>query len=898
MSKHDFEIFRLEDRVLFEAAAAAEIVDAAVEVQNDPNANTNAGDRAAQENQNAVKNAPPEDPAAAILHGNVQNQDIDPADVDGAVNALIEGVIPAGEAELVVVNKSVQDIAAISSSLNANQQLLVLDSGNGLQQLNDFLDTADTQFSAIHLLTHGKDGALHINGETIDTGNFDAGTWSEIGEHLAGNGDIMIYGCETAASSQGVSLLQMIADASGCDVAASDDATGISGDWQLEHHLGRVETSALNVAGYAYDLAPVTVTVDTADDVVDDTDAFTSLREAIAEAAHNGGEYIINFANNISTIKLDASRGALMFEVNYALEMTVDGDVDADGIADVTISGEDSDSQIMNVFLFEDFTLNLQNLTLTSGSGAGLQGGAIAIDTFDCDVTFNMDNVAITNSSADDGGAVRIAGWNIDLEMVNSTIYGNSADVAGGALLLSADNELNVDIVNSTITGNNSELDHSALDFKSNAASSVNVINSIIAGNSDKDILLHSDTIELSMSHTIYDSVHDDAGEVTVTGTGNVQVTDVSTIFETGTLDSDNRSVAIKNDSVAAYGGTLVNAADFSATTDSSEAILDDQTGAARDKVLTQLGVAEFAIGAVAPKTTYLKVTPVDRVVVYDGALHQAENFTCHTAGGTEVTALPAATVLSAASTATSSPDVGTYTVTTNSTVVMHNGSDVSDTYDFDWQSGKIEITPKELTVTAHNQQIRYGGTADLNNYTVTGWVSGDETALGELVIADPVYIAGYLATGNYVLAGSALQTPANYTINYQPGILSVVGKMPSRINEDMFGQGVQNPGYSGTMAALRSSIYAGNFGNSFTLGNDNPDAMTYAGLVSHEINALGKVVSADAGVLRISVDAMPRSEAISFDDLIFDSYDGETLPGIIVDELDIPDVMLGEELD
>ena len=184
------------------------------------------------------------------------------------------------------------------------------------------------------------------------------------------------------------------------------------------------------------------------------------------------------------------------------------------------------------------------------------------------------------------------------------------------------------------------------------------------------------------------------------------------------------------------------------------------------------------------------------------------------------------------------------------------------------------------------------------NYYTVTGWVSGDETALGELVIADPVYIAGYLATGNYVLAGSALQTPANYTINYQPGILSVVGKMPSRINEDMFGQGVQNPGYSGTMAALRSSIYAGNFGNSFTLGNDNPDAMTYAGLVSHEINALGKVVSADAGVLRISVDAMPRSEAISFDDLIFDSYDGETLPGIIVDELDIPDVMLGEELD
>ena len=41
MKKHIFELFRLEDRVLFEAAAVAEIVDAAEAAQENPNANVN-----------------------------------------------------------------------------------------------------------------------------------------------------------------------------------------------------------------------------------------------------------------------------------------------------------------------------------------------------------------------------------------------------------------------------------------------------------------------------------------------------------------------------------------------------------------------------------------------------------------------------------------------------------------------------------------------------------------------------------------------------------------------------------------------------------------------------------------------------------------------------------------
>ena len=41
MKRMDFDLFRLEDRVLFEAAAVAEIVEAAEAAQDNPNANVN-----------------------------------------------------------------------------------------------------------------------------------------------------------------------------------------------------------------------------------------------------------------------------------------------------------------------------------------------------------------------------------------------------------------------------------------------------------------------------------------------------------------------------------------------------------------------------------------------------------------------------------------------------------------------------------------------------------------------------------------------------------------------------------------------------------------------------------------------------------------------------------------
>ena len=235
----DFEIFKLEDRVLFEAAAAAEIVEAAAAANpSTPNANVSATDKQAQEDREALKNAPPENPSAA------QNQDDAPADpgeaadVDARIEQLVEGEIPivdgddidivtdviaaedadadfiegeivdngrtvSTDKELVVINSSVADKDAITAELKPNQDVLILEAKNGLAELNEYLDSSDTKYSAIHFVTHGNDGYISVNGAIIDAENFDAAPWQEIGEHLTDDGDILLYGCDTAANAEG-----------------------------------------------------------------------------------------------------------------------------------------------------------------------------------------------------------------------------------------------------------------------------------------------------------------------------------------------------------------------------------------------------------------------------------------------------------------------------------------------------------------------------------------------------------------------------------------------------------------------------------------------------------------------------------------------------------------------
>ena len=606
----ELEFFKLEDRVLFEAAAAAEIVEAAEAAQSDPNTNMSESDRQAQLERDAVKNAPPENPADGIS-GTPPLDPADIADVDAEVNALIDGVIPSGGRELVVINQSMADKAAIIDSLQGNQEVLILGDGSGLAELNEFLEKSETVYSAIHLVTHGNDGYILVNGQVVDAENFDAGAWQEIGEHLTENGDILLYGCNTAAGAEGQELIGMISDASGADVAASSDTTGISGNWELEYSDGEVETGAIVPDDFSGNLQPIKVTTDS--DTDDPADGVTSLREAISEANDNPGSEIIfdttSWSDNVITLKS---------ELEITANVTITGNTDTR----ITITTADDLIRIFKAEVNNDISISISYLDLDDGDGLSdtssiWSGGAIYIDsvgsadlTLDhvnitdsrgqyggavfinavSDAKLTLKNVSISNCQAGDGGAVylKTIDGNVSLDIVNSTLYNNGALLMtgaagdGGAIYVIGD-KFNINVVDSTVTGNYdyySDGFSGAAIFAEGSAggSALNVLNSIVYGNysiSDSNTILQSgiyipsDDAGVNVVHSIYDQVrggYSDTDWQISNSDGSVSGSTVSMedIFES-TTNSNGATVAVfgngvvqvNNQGVAGYGGVL-----------------------------------------------------------------------------------------------------------------------------------------------------------------------------------------------------------------------------------------------------------------------------------------------------------------------------------------------------
>ena len=802
----ELELFKLEERVLFEAAAAAEIVDAAEAAQVDPNAAVSESDRQAQAERDALKNAPAETPAAAAA---APAKDLTPeniADVDAEIDALLEGEIPSSMLdnsngkELVVINGTVADKEAILAELKPNQEVLILEDGNGLNELNEYLASQDTKYSAIHFVTHGNDGYISVNGELINAENFDAAQWQEIGEHLTENGDILLYGCDTAANAEGKLLVGMIAEASGADVSASIDATGISGNWDLEYTSGVVESSEIKVENFEHNLTNTVVT--TADDVVDDTDSKTSLREAILYANDNAGtEITFEEALNGQTITLDSALGALGIKES----VTITGN----GVGKTIISGQDECS----IFTYTDFKpveISIQNMTLQDAfSDSTSSGGAISIQSIG-DIHLSLGQVTITGSAAAEGSAIYVeSGSDITLDIVNSTISGNS-DTANGAIYVSG-NSFKVNAVNSTITGNHIDTttnpSHSgALYLKHSEDSSLNILNSIVYGNTHgsnaADVYADNTKANVSLTavYSIYGNITDGSNNETFTphiNTGSTQLeltaANTNRVFGTNApAVNSNGVIEVNNKDIAGYAGTLVaqTAAGFfyqdgtewkgtdgqTVTTDLTADILSlDETGNSRLMAQNYLGVKEYFVGAAAGKV-FLQVTPQSATYKYDGNTKTAA-VEYKTAKGTTIdpAALPSGVAITATGITTSSANAkDSYELNNVDVSITASNTSVTSRFDLEIdQTAKIKITPREVTLTSATDSKTYDGTA-LTNDNVT--VSGDGFVQGEgavyNVTGSQTDVGSSSNTFTYTLNGNTLES--NYIINTVEGTLTV----------------------------------------------------------------------------------------------------------------------------
>ncbi|MBA54801.1 MAG: hypothetical protein CMK89_10140 [Pseudomonadales bacterium] len=151
--------------------------------------------------------------------------------------------------ELVVLDYSVPNKATLLQHLKPGVAVLELSAdADGLAQLQAALFQYDA-LSAIHLVSHAKDGVVLLGNRSVDRSALetDSGFFAAVRHALAPDGDLLFYGCELAKSEVGETWLDIVANNTQADVAASNDLTGSAlqgGDWVLEIERGDIETES------------------------------------------------------------------------------------------------------------------------------------------------------------------------------------------------------------------------------------------------------------------------------------------------------------------------------------------------------------------------------------------------------------------------------------------------------------------------------------------------------------------------------------------------------------------------------------------------------------------------------------------------------------------------------
>lgn len=183
---------------------------------------------------------------------------------------------------LYVFFSTLPDLRTLLAGVPEGQEVLVLDgAGDGLVQLAQAVQGL-SGLDAIHIVSHGSAGALHLGEAVLDSASLarHADALQTLGASLATDGDLLLYGCNVGEGEAGRQFVADLARATGADVAASDDATGLGGDWILEVLSGAVESATLDQAAY-------TGTLNANDHGTEGND--TLIGEGLADTIHGLG---------------------------------------------------------------------------------------------------------------------------------------------------------------------------------------------------------------------------------------------------------------------------------------------------------------------------------------------------------------------------------------------------------------------------------------------------------------------------------------------------------------------------------------------------------------------------------------------------------------------------------
>jgi|GEM_PF-428064 len=314
-----------------------------------------------------------------------------------ATHASIAVAAAAAEVKQVVVfvDSRVENSDVLVANFGPTAEVIYLN-----QDVDGFTQIANhikhhRNIAEVHVISHGEAGALLLGENVVSNSNLEAyaDELQIIKDATKVGGGIYLWGCDVGAGAQGLAFVNSLAALTGRDIAASNDRTGKSGDWELEIVTGAVEASpALMLAStsdYGHDLDTIIVTSNA------NTGAGT-LRQAISDAI-TGDTITFNAG---MTVTLSSG------QLSIAKNLIIDGDLDNNGTADVTVDANYT-SRVFSVS--SGNTVTLEGLVITHGStsGNGGNGGTSASDganAMGAGIS-NAGTLTIRNSSVTANGA-------------------------------------------------------------------------------------------------------------------------------------------------------------------------------------------------------------------------------------------------------------------------------------------------------------------------------------------------------------------------------------------------------------------------------------------------------------------------------------------------------------
>lgn len=466
-------------------------------------------------------------------------------DVDGSLSLSSDSPEPTVVSGAVYfIDASVPDIELLIAGLPDDAEVVLLQpDSDGVQQMADYLANREA-LDAIHILSHGGEGALYVGNSALNADNLASyqTALAQIGQALSDTGDILLYGCNVGASAAGESFVSELAAITGADVAASNDVTGLGGNWELEVQAGSIESQvALSSAvqqAYGYSLATFDWTgASVAGNTVSQTVAGVTITGTSSvgwSTASGGGGFSGDF------IFTHSGANTITFSFSQAVDLTsiwvLDSDSDTNAWVFTPFGGSNSTITVPHIpdSTFGNSAWNIalpwSGITSFTVSESG-DNFWPAFDTFAFTVTPTS---TITSASYNaSNGALVVTGTNFEASAgAANDVIANKITLTGeGGATYTLTDTANVELTSATeFTLNLSATDQAALNqiFNKNGSSStsgttydVDGAAGFIAANVAADTGVNGVTVSNVAVPTISSATYDySSGVLTVTGSG------------------------------------------------------------------------------------------------------------------------------------------------------------------------------------------------------------------------------------------------------------------------------------------------------------------------------------------------------------------------------------------